>query len=300
LFTECVFYFSGLETAHRMSTEPMKISVVTWDGGFRESFHTIDFFGEQDYPNDAYEVIWVEHGEVPDELSRKIDSYPSARVVRTKSDGQWHAGRCINAGVQDSSGELIVVTDGDVAVRPDFLQRVVLAHRDREDQAIYFRRWDEPEEAHTGNLSIDHLEEACELFNPTNYGGGTSFRRSLFDRVGGYEDHWIFGGPGAVNMEFYVRLRNSGAAIIWDPDIRLFHPWHPGTLPSTDTPQQKKQKHVIRQRELDVVKEAGTEGVEEYLQDYAPDNANGHASGLSDRLSNCLRCYARRFSQVFE
>jgi hypothetical protein len=285
-----------------MSSAPVNISVVTWDGGFRESFHTVDFFGQQDYPKDAYEFIWAEHGEISDELAAKIDAYPNARIVQTGDGGQWHAGRCINAGVQDSDGELIVVTDGDIAVRPDFLERVADAHRDRDDQAIYFRRWDEPEEAHTGDLSIDHLEESCELYNATNYGGGTSFRRSLFDRVGGYEHHWVFGGPGAVNMEFYVRLRNSGAAIIWHPEIRLFHPWHPGTLPRTDTPQQKKQKYVLKQRELDVVVESSVEDVERYLSSYTPDSGNGSLTNqdLPTRITNRLRHYINRVSQIVD
>lgn len=276
----------------------MKISVVTWDGGFRESFHTVDFFGQQDYPTDAYEFIWVEHGEVPDELAARIDTYPNARIIQTEHDGQYHVGRCINAGVRDSNSELIVVTDGDIAVRTDFLKKVADAHRDRDDQAIYFRRWDEPEEAHTGDLSIDYLEGACELYNATNYGGGTSFRRSLFDHIGGYEDHWVFGGPGSVNMEFYVRLRNSGAAIIWHPEIRLFHPWHPGTRPGDMTLRKKQQKWVIEKRELNISTVSNQKEVDRYLEQAPFSNSDDSSDDLTTRIVNRMRHYKRSALKV--
>ena len=41
----------------------MKISVVMIDGNFRENLFGADYFTRQDFPEDQYEVLWVDYYE---------------------------------------------------------------------------------------------------------------------------------------------------------------------------------------------------------------------------------------------
>ena len=255
-----------------MPTNTPKISVVTWNGGFRESFHTVDFFANQTISFDDYEFIWVEFYEAADStLVDKLDKYHNTKLICLNGEGQWHAGRCMNAGVNASKGELVIIVDGDIAVKSDFLEKVWEKHSKQNNLVLYLRRWDEIKEKHLPDKSrhsIDYLTQTCQLLYPENYAGCISLRRETIDLVNGYEEHPIFGGAGAVSKELYGRLRNAGLPILWHPTEKVFHPWHPGTIPSYNNPKVRKQKWLIRQRSLKLNTVANPDQIENYLKDY--------------------------------
>ncbi len=209
----------------------MKVSVITWDASFREHLHTIDFFGRQNYEPSEYELIWVDYYASRDEVHSKINQYANARILALENplDQKWHLGDCINAGVAASSGELLIIPDGDIAVEPDFIEFVSEAHQKFQDLVIYFRRYDEPAQmsSQDSRHSLTYLKNVARLTNPTNYGGCLTLRRTSFERINGYETHPAFAGPGCQGIETYTRLSNAGMAIQWAPDKKIFHPWHP-------------------------------------------------------------------------
>ena len=49
----------------------------------------------------------------------------------------WHLGKCINEGVRQSSGDILVIPDGDVIVEKDFLQHVQ-RECDQDNLVTYF------------------------------------------------------------------------------------------------------------------------------------------------------------------
>ena len=255
-----------------MSSKTPKISVVTWDGGFRESFHTVDFFANQTIPVDEYEFIWVEYyGTAETILVEKINGLENGKLIYLNGEENWHAGKCMNAGVNASLGELVVIIDGDIIVQPDFLEKVWEKHKNQDNLVLYFRRWDELEETHLPDKSrnsIDHLNQFCRLLQPENYASCISLRRETIDAVGGYEEHSIFGGAGAVSKELHWRLRNAGFPVVWHPKEKIFHPWHPGTAPSYKNPKVRKQQWLIRQRSLMLDTVASSNQIEDYLEDY--------------------------------
>lgn len=211
----------------------MKVSIITWDASFRESYHTIDFFIKQDYPKDQFEFIWVDFYQNQNpSLLKKIEGLPNFSILnlRNRKDTPWHLGKCINAGIERSKGELLIIPDGDVVVPVNFLGTVEQVLSKTEEMAVYFRRWDEPKESHDDVLSykFEYLSEVCKLFNPTNYAGAVAFRRNTIQRVGLYEANDIFSGPGANGLELYIRLRNAGVPIKWHPE-KVFHPFHANT-----------------------------------------------------------------------
>ena len=211
----------------------MKISIIVWDANFREYTHTIDFFARQNFAKNNYEFIWVDFYNSNDRIRKKIDGYSNTRLVSLGNlpDTLWHLGTCINEAVKISSGELIVIPDGDIAVEPDFLSYVWDAHQKYQDLILYFKRYDEPKHAASeqSHSSIPHLQQHARLTNPTNYAGCLSLKRKNFERINGYETHEVFSGPGINGMETYIRLRNAGMAIKWAPEKKIYHPWHPSS-----------------------------------------------------------------------
>ena len=211
----------------------MKLSVISWDASFRESSHILDFFGAQEFPAEDFELIWIDYYNSTRLFREKISSYPNFRLLPLLNNKKkpWHLGECINAGVDESNGEILVIADGDIVVKKNFLSYVWDMHCQHENVAIYFKRYDEPPPSNdiSTHISIDYLEKHAVLSNPTNYAGCLTLRRETFKRIRGFETHKAFAESGANGLDTYVRLRNAGASIIWSPTHKIFHPWHGGT-----------------------------------------------------------------------
>ena len=271
LKSNCNFLAYVEITSEDKTMKKPKISVITWNGGFRESFHTVDFFKNQTLPSEEYEFIWVEYySTAHNSLKDKLETADNARIIFLNQQGQWHVAHCLNEGIRQSLGELLVIVDGDIAVEPQFLEQVWQKHLQYEDLVIYYRRWDEPQRYHIDSISqssIEHLKSVCQLNNPENYGGCITIRRHVIERAGGYEEHPVIGGPGVVSKELYTRLRNLGLPIMWHPTGKIYHPWHAGTLPPA-TPQQHRQAWVLRCRSLNLDTMANFQQVDAYLKDY--------------------------------
>lgn len=211
----------------------MKISVITWDASFRESFHTVDSFGLQNFSKDEYEFIWVDyHNNDNPLLIEKINKYPNTRILnlnRPKNE-KWHLGRCINEGVKAAKGEILIIPDGDVIVPQIFLEIIDQELTQYPNLVTYFRRWDEPSTSYDPKKSydIDYLTKNCQLTNPTNYAGTIALTKEVLNSVNGYEENEVFCGAGVQGLELYTRLRNANYPIKWHSQ-KIFHPYHNST-----------------------------------------------------------------------
>lgn len=230
-----------------------RLSIVVVDGSFRESFHSVDFFGRQTIPPQYYELLWVEyHDVVKPELAERIAKYPNFRIITLNRDGIYHSSYCFNRGILAARGEVVVLPDADVVVEDSFLDSVWEDHPDNDQLVMYAHRYDEPEREHLPEVQIDHLRKVCVLTNPANYGGCLTVRKHWLLQINGYEQHPIFAsGFHANGRDVYTRLKNLGLHVKWHPDLRLYHSWHPGTL--KPTPSYRVQQAVIDYRALNLV-----------------------------------------------
>ncbi len=249
------------------------ISVITWDAGFRESYHTVDFFSRQTLDKKHFEFIWADYySKINPELKNKIQAMGNGSTFCLGGEGKWHLGRCLNAAIRKSKGDLIVIPDGDIAVEENFLEEVIRCHEKYPGTALYFRRWDEQSSGTKRKdiLSISTLRDICRLTNPTNYGGCLTILRKSFDHIHGYEEHELFSEAGANGLELYTRLKNAGFPIMWHPTHKIYHPWHEGTAPKALEYKQKVdlQNGLIRQRDLNVISEANLNEVNIFVQEY--------------------------------
>ena len=231
-------------------SKKVRISVITWDACFREYFHTVNFFCRQSYPTSLFDFVWVDFYENKNpELARQISLFHNARALNLLNEKSvpWHLGRCINEGVRQSTGDLLVIPDGDIVVEPDFLDYVSCQHAAKDDLVLYFRRYDEPQDKSSpkSRSDIDHLKNNCQLYAPLNYGGCLTLKRRTFEMINGYETHSAFSGPGMSGKETYTRLLNAGMSIKWSKDFKIFHPWHKNTLGSGISAETLKSMQLL-------------------------------------------------------
>jgi hypothetical protein len=254
---------------------PPLISVITWDAGFRESYHTVDFFSRQTLAKDKFEFIWADYySTIKPELAEKIEAMGNGKTFCYGGEEEWHLGQCLNAAVRESRADLIVIPDGDIVVEENFLSEILRCYENKcQELVIYFRRWDElkpAEDRNNEDVTLPMLRETCKLNNPTNYGGCLVISKSCFDYVQGYEEHGIFSQAGANGMELYVRLKNAGLHIMWHPTHKIYHPWHMGSYPNDSEYSRKVnlQNWLIRQRDLNVTFKSDIENVEHLILKY--------------------------------
>ncbi len=260
------------------------ISVITWDASFRESFHTIEYFLKQRHQE--LEFIWVDYYKASKKAVNLCKERPGFQAISLGSDpkSKWHLGKCINEGVRVSSGNILIIPDGDVVAGPDFVSVCENEIEKLDQMAVYFRRYDETDPPKwRRKRDIEFLENNTKLLNPTNYAGCLTLRRNFFDRLNGYETHDAFSGPGINGMEFYTRIRNAGAHIRWS-DEKIYHPWHKGSGTSgVEAAKQElvksasstfpwimpyagvDQSWIVRQRELNLSVEASREECDQLL-----------------------------------
>lgn len=222
----------------------MKISVVMVDGGFRENVYAAEYFSRQDFPDDDYEVIWVEYYDAANESVKIIDK---VRVIELNKSGTYHSSYCFNAGINASKGEVIVIPDADQIVDKDFLKKVYSRHKGTGNLVCYGFRYDEMEPGALVTHHIDELKQKCKLKNPNNYGGCLTVRKELLLKINGYEQHEVFeSGFHANGLDIYTRFKNLGIPVIWDRELVLYHPWHEHTL--SDAREYELQKELINWR----------------------------------------------------
>jgi len=230
----------------------IKISIVVWDCNFRESHHALDFFAQQSFPSDQYELIWVDFYDSNYALREKISRYNNFRLVTLNNDPKtpWHLGVCMNTGVALAIGDILILPDADIAVESDFLDNVYKEHRSTENLVLYNRRYDEPADSHCSrsHTSIDYLRDTTRLTTATNFGGCFSLLKRNFLKLGGYEEHPAFSGPGMNAMELNVRFRNAGYCIKWSTEMKVYHPWHRNSTMEGDFKQRKLLLQLVRSK----------------------------------------------------
>lgn len=238
-----------------MNSTP-KMSIVMVDGSFRESYHAIDFFCQQDLPPDEYELIWVEYyDKVNPALAAEVAKYPNARIITLGRTGVYHSSYCFNAGIAASRGELVLIPDADLVAEPDMLRAVWDMHQTDDRLVMYLFRYEEPEELHQAVPTLDHLQRVCTMTSPSNFGACLTVRKRWLETINGYEQHDVFGtGFHANGQDINTRFKNLGLPVMWHPRIKLYHPWHPFTKAADDA--YRRQEVVIRYRAVNLLTDA--------------------------------------------
>lgn len=187
----------------------------------------------QDYPD--YEVLVIDQSR-GDETARIVDEararFSRLRSVRLRTPG---LSRAYNAGVREATAELLAFTDDDVAAPPNWLRGIALAFAAHPTVGLLYGQVlvapdleeRENRDGVTPALGIPRRRVLDREHGFQVFGMGANFaaRRSLFARVGEFDEVLGGGGPlqSSQDFDFVYRVYKSGESTLLEPDVVVYH-----------------------------------------------------------------------------
>lgn len=145
-----------------------------------------------------------------------------------------------NLGAADCEADLLVFVDSDVEVHPEALALIERRFAaDPELVALFGAYDDDPADpaltSRYRNLLHHHVHAGAAGEAETFWAGLGAVRRERFEGVGGF-DAELFPKPSVEDIELGMRLRQGGARIVLDPQVRGRHlkRWTPASMVRTD------------------------------------------------------------------
>ena len=216
----------------KVDSEP-RISLIGYDASFREKFFQINSLIDQTLDKDKFEYIFVENfNEVNPKLGNKLEETSlNYKLITLNRGSSYHLSKCLNAGVRNAGGDIVVSTDADTYYEPSVLKETLEAHKNNDDKVMYIYRYDEPRPPvirGTG-VTLKKCKSRCELKNKNNFGGFMSVKKENYIKAGGYEEHPIFSGYDcAGGADLCARFGNMGLDCYWKDGVKIYHPYHKG------------------------------------------------------------------------
>jgi len=191
---------------------------------------TLDGLLEQDYPEEAFEVLVVD-GESTDRTCEIVNRYVAkhGNVKLLSNPKKWSsAGR--NVGIRASSGDVVIVVDGHCQFFDDqYLRHVEAAFRQPNIDCL---GRPQPLDVSDGNL----LQESIALARASRLGHhpdsfiyanqeqvvpahsvGVAYRKSVFDKIGSFDESF----DACEDVELNHRVDKAGLSCLLVPNIRL-------------------------------------------------------------------------------
>jgi glucosyl-dolichyl phosphate glucuronosyltransferase len=144
----------------------------------------------------------------------------------------------LNSGIREARGNVLVFTDDDVTVHPNWLKNLAAALQNDEWAGAGGRvipawncsppRWLSTESRHAFGplVGFDPSPKACQL-NEAPIGANMAYRREMFEKYGGFRtDLGPLAGKYGTNedSEFGDRLLSKGERLRYEPSALVYHP----------------------------------------------------------------------------
>ena len=173
----------------------------------------------QDFP-DTWEIVVVDDGSTAETRSIPASfavAFPSLRVI--SNGGNHGVNHARNRGVSEAAGELLLFCDADDVVAPGWVAALVDALRsgDAAGGAIDLEALNPPRlllQTRPALGQTSFLLRGSRL--PSAFGCCFAVRRSVWARVGGFDEriHW----GGCDEVDFFWRLQLAGHGLVSAPD----------------------------------------------------------------------------------
>jgi glycosyltransferase involved in cell wall biosynthesis len=189
-------------------------------------------------PRQPWEFLVVDNGcrdGTPELLARH--SWPAGWDVRVVREEELGLSNARNRAIAEARGDYVIFMDDDETADPDWLrayERLVDAHR---PDAFGGRIRVLFEDARPAWLrdellgflgELNRAERVVPLTDPYTsfYGGNFGLRRTVCDRVGGFDA--MLGRKGSDNtggeeVDFYRRVLAAGLSVWWTPEAVIHH-----------------------------------------------------------------------------
>ena len=183
----------------------------------------------QDYPASRFEIIVADNGSTDDSTVR-LEKL-GVKVVVQPERGR---SRALNAGLAAARGEIILTTDMSCIARPDWISQIVACFEDPRVGCVggeieMIRSHDNLAlryQARNGYMSPLHAAARRKIpFLPFADGANASFRRAVFEEIGGFEESFF----KAADVEICYRLLVlTHYKILFCPDCVVEETGEPG------------------------------------------------------------------------
>lgn len=186
------------------------------------------------------EVIISDYGSADPEPAQQVAAELGAQYVYTPGDPVWSRSRALNAGFAIAKGELFISTDADMLFSPGAMRRIVETAHEAEHCALFLQCRDLPatmgDDYFSSLTEVDwpELERAGRLRPRWGMGGMMAIPSTGYENIRGFDERLhTYGGE---DLDFAQRARRAGYRTVWvdDPQVRMYHMWHPPTLRSVE------------------------------------------------------------------
>jgi glycosyltransferase involved in cell wall biosynthesis len=165
-----------------------------------------------------------------DGTARIADSYPCKVLRMPENRGP---ARCRNEGARTAGGEILVFTDSDCEVAPDWLERMDRHFRNEAVDAVMGRLVLKPSTflgdsisalgfPAGGSIGFEKMWRVDEKgFTDSLSSCNAAVREPLFWEVGGFDETFPY--AGGEDSLFAYHLKKAGARIRFCPDVVAYH-----------------------------------------------------------------------------
>ena len=192
----------------------------------------LDALHQQTYPRAHMEVI-ISDGMSQDHTREAVAAFQKDfpdLEVRLVDNPLRNIPSGVNRGIEASRGEIIVRFDGHAKPYPDYVEKCITAHDQGRGENVggvweirpgadtWIAKSIAVAAAHplgVGDALYRHAKQAAEV-DTVPFG---SFRRSLIDEVGGFDENLL----SNEDYEFNARVRAAGRVVWLDPAIRSIY-----------------------------------------------------------------------------
>lgn len=177
---------------------------------------------KQDYPQDAYELIFVDNGSSDNSIAI-LERFPQIRLFREPERGSYAAR---NHGVREARGDILAFTDSDCYPVPGWLNAIVRSFSEPGAQVLLGPRIPPVQDSWV-RLVADYenkkAEIVCASSDPELYFGYTNnmaVRRSAMERFGPFVHRAR--GSDTIFVRSVVEADSCGA-VAYCPDMAVQH-----------------------------------------------------------------------------
>ena len=203
--------------------------------------YTLESLMRLDYPHDRLEIIVVDNAPVDDSTVQVVAKFPQIRYVIEPRPGlNWARNRAI----REASGQIVAYTDDDTRVDSLWVRALVrhfanpavmcvtglVAPAELETKAQeLFERYGGFGRGFELRYYTRNLQEYWPywLLAAGNFGTGCNmtFRRSLFDKIGLFDEALDVGTPssGAGDHDLFYRTLRAGYILVYEPRALIWH-----------------------------------------------------------------------------